>query len=71
MSMIISTTDFLYNGTLYFKDSRTGRCYRFAEPASDHSEAARKNLLVKKRVSEAVYRERLEACKRNIAGGAA
>jgi hypothetical protein len=66
MNMIISPTDFLYNGSLFFKGS-AGRCYRLAEPSSLHNRAARKGLLVSKRVSLAYYNECLEECKAQIA----
>jgi hypothetical protein len=70
MNQVISPTDFLYNGVLFFKTD-TGRCYRLAEPSGRNSRAARKGLLASKRVSLAYYTECLAACRRNRAGGAA
>jgi hypothetical protein len=69
MNQIISPTDFMYNGVLFFKSSN-GRCYRLAEPSGRNSSAARKGLLVFKRVSLAYYTECLAACRRDGAGGA-
>jgi hypothetical protein len=71
MNLIISPTDFLYNGSLFFMKADTGRCYRLAEPSGPYSRAARKGLLVNKRISLAYYNKCLATCKRNIAGGAA
>jgi hypothetical protein len=75
MNLIISPTDFLYNGSLFFRNPDTGRCYRLAEPSGCHSRAARKGLLVSKRVPQAYYNECLEECRTHIAaderGGAA
>jgi hypothetical protein len=71
MNMIISPTDFLYNGVLFFRNPQTGRCYRLAEPSGPYSRAARKGLLASKRVSLTYYNECLTACRRNEAGGAA
>jgi hypothetical protein len=68
--MVISPTDFLYNGILFYRNPDTGRCYRLAEPGS-HSKAARKGLLASKRVSLAQYNESLAACLRSMEGGAA
>jgi hypothetical protein len=69
MNMIISPTDFVYNGVVFFRDPN-GRCYRLVEPSGLHSRAARKGLLASKRISLARYNECLAAC-RNEAGGAA
>jgi hypothetical protein len=65
----LSSKEFLYNGSLFFKTD-TGRCYRLAEPSGCRSQAARKGLLVRKRISLAYYNECLAACRRNEAGGA-
>jgi hypothetical protein len=71
MSMIISVNDFLYLGILYMRDSMTGRCYRLAEPSGIYSKAARKDLLIRKRISLANYTERRKECEQKLAGGAA
>jgi hypothetical protein len=71
MNQIISPTDFLYNGTLFYRNLETGRCYRLAEPSGVYSRAARKGLLAYKRVPLAYYNECLEACRQKVAGGAA
>jgi hypothetical protein len=71
MNMIISPTDFLYNGILFYRHLETGRCYRLAEPSGRHGRAARKGLLASKRTSLAYYAECLEACRRIEEGGAA
>jgi hypothetical protein len=70
MSKIISPTDFLHNGVLFYQNEN-GRCYRYVEPSGLHSRAARNGLLASKRVSRAFYNESLDACKRNMIGGAA
>jgi hypothetical protein len=71
MNMIISDTDFLYEESLYLRDSWSGRCYRQVEPSGFYSKAAREGGLVKKRISLARYAECREACIRSLAGGAA
>jgi hypothetical protein len=71
MNMIISPTDFLYEGFVYFRDSWSDRCYRLVEPSGFYSKAAREGGLVKKRISLAHYNECLEACRRIVTGGAA
>jgi hypothetical protein len=70
MNMIISPTDFLYNGVLFFRTD-TGRCYRLAEPSGARGRAARKGLFASKRVSLAHYTECLAVCRRIAEGGAA
>jgi hypothetical protein len=70
MNMIISPTDFLYNGVVFFRDPN-GRCYRLVESSGFHSRKTRKGLLASKRISLAYYNECLEACRWNEAGGAA
>jgi hypothetical protein len=62
MNMILSPTDFLYSGVLFLQDPINGRCYRLAEPTSQHGRAARLGLLVLKRVSLAHYNKNLAAC---------
>jgi hypothetical protein len=69
MNLIISPTDFLYNGSLFFRNSDTGRCYRLVEPSVRSGRAVHKGLLVNKRVSLASYNESLAACRRIVAGG--
>jgi hypothetical protein len=69
--MVISGTDFMYEGFVYFQDSLSGRYYRLAEPSGLHTKAAREGGLVKKRISLARYAECREACIRSLAGGAA
>jgi hypothetical protein len=71
MNMIISDTDFLYEGSLYLRDSCSGRCYRQVEPSGFYSKAAREGGLVKKRISLACYTGCREACIRSLEGGAA
>jgi hypothetical protein len=71
MNMIISSTDFLYNGVLFFRNPETGRCYRLAEPCGPYSRAARKGLLASERISLTYYNECCAACRRNETGGAA
>jgi hypothetical protein len=71
MNMIISPTDFLYNGVLFFRNPETGRCYRLAKPSGLHSRAARKGLLASKRVSLEYYNKCLAACRQKVTGGAA
>jgi hypothetical protein len=61
--------DFLYEGSVYFQDSWSGRCYRLTEPSGFYSKAAREGGLVKKRISLACYTECLEVCKQKVAGG--
>jgi hypothetical protein len=70
MKEIISPTDFLYNGVLFYRNE-SGRCYRYVEPAGLYSRAARKGLLASKRISLAHYNECLAACRREAEGGAA
>ncbi|MDR0759681.1 MAG: hypothetical protein LBF74_06170 [Treponema sp.] len=70
MNMIISPTDFLYNGVLFYRND-TGRCYRLVEPSGHYSRAARKGLLASKRISLTYSTECLEACRRIAEGGAA
>jgi hypothetical protein len=70
MNQIISPTDFLYNGVLFYRNL-TGRCYRLVEPSGPYSRAARKGLMANKRITLAQYNECLAACQRNMAGGAA
>jgi hypothetical protein len=70
MNQIISPTDFLYNGVLFYRNL-AGRCYRLTEPSGCHSRAARKGLLASKRVSLEYYDECLAACRWDEAGGAA
>jgi hypothetical protein len=64
MNQIISSTDFLYNGTMFYRN-HTGRCYRLVEPSGAHSRAARMGLYASKRVSLAYYNECRSACLRN------
>jgi hypothetical protein len=71
MNLIISPTDFLYNGVIFYRNPDTGRCYRLVEPSGHYSKAAQKDLLVSKRVSLAYYNECLAACRQHEAGGAA
>ena len=71
MNMILSPTDFLYNGILFFRNPENGRCYRLVEPSGHYSRAARKGLLANKRISLAYYNECLEACRRIEEGSAA
>jgi hypothetical protein len=71
MNMIISPTDFLYNGVLFFRNPGTGRCYRLAEPSGARGRAARKGLFASKRVSLDYYNDCLALCRRNEAGGMA
>jgi hypothetical protein len=71
MNMIISPTDFLYNGVLFYRNLETGRCYRLVEPCGHYSRAARKGLLASKRIPCTYYNECLEACRRIVEGGAA
>jgi hypothetical protein len=66
MNMIISSTDFLYGGSLFFKKGDTGRCYRLAEPSGTRGRAARKGLLASKRISLAYYNECQASCRRNV-----
>jgi hypothetical protein len=70
VNQIISPTDFLYNGTLFYRNL-TGRCYRLDGPSGARGRAARKGLLASKRVSLAYYNECRAACLRNVEGGAA
>jgi hypothetical protein len=70
MNQIISPTDFLYNGVLFFRKADTGRCYRLVEPSGVRGKAARKGLLASKRISRAVYNECLAACRRLVGGAA-
>ncbi|MDR2185703.1 MAG: hypothetical protein LBO80_08600 [Treponema sp.] len=70
MNMIISSTDFLYEGVLFYRNIDTGRCYRLVEPSGVYGRAARKDLLVSKRVSLAYYNKCFAACRR-VAGSAA
>ncbi|MDR1176019.1 MAG: hypothetical protein LBK83_11190 [Treponema sp.] len=67
MNLIISPTDFLCNGVMFCRNPDTGRCYRLAEPSGCHSRAARKGLLVSKRVTLAYYNECLEECRAQLA----
>ncbi|MDR1418778.1 MAG: hypothetical protein LBI86_00185 [Treponema sp.] len=69
MNQIISSTDFLYNGVLFFRSPDSGRCYRLAEPSGPCSRAARKGLLASKRISLARYNECFAACRGNVEGG--
>jgi hypothetical protein len=69
--MIISPTEFLYKGVLFYRKLETGRCYRLVEPSGLHSRKARKGLLASKRISLEYYDECLAACRRDEAGGAA
>jgi hypothetical protein len=71
MNMIISPTDFLYKGVLFYRKLETGRWYRLVEPSGLYSRAARKGLLASKRISLEYYNKCLTACRRNEAGGAA
>ncbi|MDR2444330.1 MAG: hypothetical protein LBD44_00125 [Spirochaetaceae bacterium] len=71
MNMIISPTDFLYNGVLFFRNTETGRCYKLVEPSGHYSRAARKNLMASKRAALACYNENLTACRQNETRGAA
>jgi hypothetical protein len=66
MNMIISSTDFMYSGVLYFRDSGNGRCYRLTEPAGRRSRAARKGLLTSRRVSLTHFTECLAACRQAL-----
>jgi hypothetical protein len=70
MNQIISPTDFLYNGTMFYRNM-TGRCYQLVEPSGIRSRAARLGLYASKRVSLAYYNECFIACQRNETGGAA
>jgi hypothetical protein len=63
MNLIINSKDFMLGGQLFIRDDRSGRCYRLDEPSGTHSKAARKNLMVRKRISQSYYRECLEKCK--------
>jgi hypothetical protein len=69
VNLIINALDFVYNGILFWK--KDGYCYILVEPSGRKSKAAHKNLLANKRISLDYYYECLEACKQNIAGGAA
>jgi hypothetical protein len=71
MNLIISPTDFLYKGTVYFLDSLSGRYYRLAEPSGFYTKTAREGGLVKKRISQAQYNECQAACRQILSGGAA
>jgi hypothetical protein len=68
MNMIISHSDFVYEGVLFYKSA--GRCYLLVEPRSPAGRAARKNLLVSKRISLDYYCQCLESCRRKIGGAA-
>jgi hypothetical protein len=70
MNQILNARDFVYNGVLFWKKI-DGYCYILVESSAPYSRAARKGLLVNKRISLACYNECLATCKRNIAGGAA
>jgi hypothetical protein len=68
MNMIISQSDFVYECVLFYKSE--GRCYLLIEPTGPTSRAARKNLLVSKRISLDYYNQCLESCRRKIGGEA-
>jgi hypothetical protein len=67
MNMIISSNDFMFKGQLFIRDDWSGRYYRLDDPSGFYTRAARKGLLVKKRISQAWYKENLEKCKAQIA----
>jgi hypothetical protein len=69
MNMIINDLDFVYNGVLFWKKDEY--CYILVESSAPYSRMTRKGLLVNKRISLDYYYECLEACKRNMEGGAA
>jgi hypothetical protein len=69
MNMILTSVDFFYEGFLYFRDYRHGRCYRQAAPSGLCDEAAGAGK--PKRISRAQYDECLAACRRSVEGGAA
>jgi hypothetical protein len=71
MNMVISPTDFMYEGFVYFQDSFSGRCYRPVEPSGNRGKAARKGLPVNKRASLAHCHECRAACLKKVEGGAA
>jgi hypothetical protein len=70
MNLIISSTDFVFEGFVYVQDSWSGRCYRLVEPSGFYTKAARECGLVRKRISLARFNECLAACRRIVAGGA-
>jgi hypothetical protein len=70
MSMIISPTDFVFNGMLFYRNL-TGRCYLLVEPSNPSGKVARRGLLASKRISLEYYNECLAACRQILSGGAA
>jgi hypothetical protein len=66
MNIIINRSDFVYEGVLFYRSS--GRCYLLVESRSPASRAARKSLLVSKRISLDYYYQCLESCRRKIGG---
>lgn len=66
MNMIINRSDFVYNGVLFFRSAE--RCYLLVEPAGATGTAARKSLLVSRRISLDYYYRCLEACGQRIGG---
>jgi hypothetical protein len=75
MNQIISPTDFIFSGTMFYQDF-TGRYYQLIEPRPA-SAIARKGLMARRRISLVYFEECLEECKAQIAlhksqqGGAA
>ena len=66
MNRVISWSDFVYNGSLFYRSF--GCCYLLDEPARSTGCTAQKSLLVSKRISLDYYYQCLEACRQHIGG---
>jgi hypothetical protein len=69
MDMIINSTDFIYQSTLFLRDTRNGRCYRMGESSGRCANTAAGYFMVRRRISLAQYNECLAACRRSVSGG--
>ena len=65
MNMIISDTDFFLNYVLHIRKGN-GRYYILMKPTGKQSRAARKGLMVYKRISQAYYELKLGILKARL-----
>jgi hypothetical protein len=71
MNQVINSTDFLMGDYLFFMEDGTGRCWRLIDPLIDCGKETCNRVLAFTKMHPEVYIERLAACRRDGAGGAA
>lgn len=60
--MIISATDFVYGGELFYKNPMTGECYRLYDPPAFSGRETNNKVLKPEPVRQAIYNEYLDNC---------